>query len=123
MKWGLHVGGSFLLWLFLLFLEMTDKVLDILNMLWYYYDIEGNEKLERRKNTMIKHIMNFKNNDMMSRAAYALDTFTKIESVEEDEFNGDDLYEVYFTTTKPLPQTVINRIKKYADPIKSKFNY
>ncbi len=72
---------------------------------------------------MIKHIMNFKNNDMMSRAAYALDTFTEIESVEEDEFNGDSLYEVYFTTTKLIPQTVINKIKKYADPIKSKFNY
>jgi len=61
----------------------------------------------------------------MEHAEAGISTFTNtLISSEVAEFDGDEEYEVFFTTSKPLPQTTINKYLKYINtPTNYQFNY
>lgn len=63
------------------------------------------------------HIFHFTNYREMGYCETHLDLFIKGEmEVTSDEFDGDAEFEVVATTTKPLPQTTINKILKHFQP-------
>lgn len=68
------------------------------------------------------HILHFTNNEEMSYALSRLDCFVNPVTSSGDEFDGDQPFEVVFTTNKPISKAAIARMVRHFEPKDSTFN-